>query len=223
MAITSVQLVTCGSRLLALALALALAGYAAVASAAPKMSAPADPWSVVSTTNANKLTATVKFANGHVFSPRLYHPAVIGVLRSGTGTPYLVVDGVDCTECDATARSVYVGDPSAWPTDFSKDGWAVSYPSRNYSSTNGKLMSWSRLFVGRCVNERPGVVSFYASREEKGWSHRVDWVEVMSDRLATHATKEVHSAPTVAEIVKSVRAGRCREIHAQTTDEGDYG
>ena len=206
---------------------LALAGSCGAVLGAPKPSAPADPWRVVSTTNGNankEPIASIKFANGQVFTPHLFSPAVIGVLASGRAVPYLVVDGAECTECDATARSVYVGDPTAWPRDFAKDGWAIGFPSRNYSATTGKLMSWSRLFIGRCVGELPTVISFYASYEEKGWSRGVDWVEVVGDRLVAHAADaKVQGAPTVAEVLKSVRAGRCREVHAQTTDEGDYG
>lgn len=205
-------------------LALVLASCGGVALGAPKT--PADPWRVVTTTHptaGQEPIATIKFANGFVFTPHLFNPMVIGTLPGGA-TPYLVVDGVECTECDATARSVYVGDPKAWPKDFSKGGWAVGYPSRNYSATRGNLMSWSRVFLGRCLSEKPAVVSFYAAREAKGWSHRADWVEVVGDRLVAHAaTASGQGMPEVASVVKSVRAGRCRELHAQTTDEGDYG
>jgi hypothetical protein len=208
-------------------LALAAAVHGGVVLGAPKPPAKSDPWRVVSTINAKadqEPIATIRFANGHLLTPHLYHPAVIGTLPSAGATPYLVLDGIECTECDATARSVYVGDPRAWPKDFSKDGWAVGYPSRNYSASGGKLMSWSRVFIGRCLSENPGVVSFYSAREEKGWSHRADWVEVVGGRLVAHAaTAEDQGVPRVAAVAKSVRAGRCREVHAQTTDEGDYG
>jgi len=207
--------------------ALAAAVHGGAVLGAPKTPAQGDAWRVVSTTHAKagqEQIATIRFANGFAFTPRLFNPAVIGVLPTGGATPYLVVDGVECTECDATARSVYVGNPRAWPKNFSKDGWAVGYPSRNYSAIRGKLMSWSRVFIGRCLSQNPGVVSFYSVREEKGWSHRADWVEVAGDRLVAHtATPEAQGVPRVVAVAKSVGAGRCREIPAQTTDEGDIG
>src|SRR5471030_2640105 len=79
---------------------------------------PANPWRVISISDRKAVdmpSASIHFANGRSFRPGLYFPAVVGELRTSGGGPFLVLDGSDCSECDATARSIYIGDPTAWP------------------------------------------------------------------------------------------------------------
>jgi len=190
-----------------------------------------DPWRVTSITPPAKSdelpTAVIHFANGRSFRPRLYDPAVIGQLPSTRSAPFLAVGGSDCIECDMTARSIYVGDPTKWPLwpGMTKSLWFAPYPSRNYSQTTRKLMSWSRLFVGRCIgSDQPALVSFAAVRETKSWRGTVDWIQSEGDHLSAHsASTGTPDAPSLAAVLGTVKSGSCREVSAQVTDEGDIG
>jgi hypothetical protein len=210
----------------AVGMAVSLSGSA---TARPNKAVGSDnPWRVIfisDRTAVDMPSASIHFANGRSFRPGLYSPAVVGELGSPGGPPFLVVDGSDCSECDATARSVYIGDPTAWPTDPSGIGGLrfASYPSRNFSASGRRLMSVSRLFVGECIApNRSSVVSFTAERDGRSWKRQVDWANLEERRLSKHSAAPGRSAPSLGASRRAVATGRCREVSPQVTNEGDF-
>ena len=190
---------------------------------------PVNPWRVISISDRMAVdlpSANIHFANGRSFKPGLYFPAVVGELRTSGSTPFLVLDASECSECDATARSIYIGDPMAWPTDPSRIGGLrfASYPSRNYSASGHRLIWFSRLFVGECIApNRPAVVSFTAERDGRSWKGRVDWVDLEERRLTAHSAAPAgKDAPSLKVVRRAVAMGRCREVPPQVTNEGDF-
>jgi hypothetical protein len=170
--------------------------------------------------------ATIRFANGFSFRPGLYYPTVIGRLTKPTGAPFVVLDAVDCNECDATARSIYIGDPTNWRVnrDNPTVQWFAPYPSRNLSETSRKLMTWSRLFVGRCLgDDREVVLSFAGERERVGWKRTIDWAYAEDGHLAVHSVRaSAAGAPSLRLAAKLTKTPTCREIPSQLTTEGDF-
>lgn len=138
-----------------------------------------------------------------------------------------MIDASSCAECDATARSVFIGGPTAWPKSFEKDtplGAALTYPSRNYSAAHKTLMSSWRLFLGRCLGSgRPAAVSFMSERKGRRWKHDTAWVAPAGNHLVSRRTNgDDPDAPRLADVRVAVRKGLCREVPQQVTDEGDF-
>ena len=212
-----------------LAASLSLAARPSSASEPSLTRNPGDPWRVISISKSKPNdgpAATIRFANGFSFRLGLFYPAVIGQLPSTGKAPFFIVEGSGCSECDATARSVYIVDPAAKPPEPGRapGQWFAPFPSRNYSATDKRLMTWSRLYVGRCLADgRPTVVSFSARRETPSWKRTVDWVQSEGDHVVAHsAAAGTFGAPMLEAVRKVVRAGRCHEVPPQITDEGDF-
>ena len=132
------------------------------------------------------------------------------------GREYAVIEGVECTDCDAPP-TVLLLDLTMPPPTPRRDlpGWHP-YPGRATLESTEQLVRESRLFWGFCDNGRsPGLVEFRTEYENgRPMPARVHTSESQArggvvDRIQP---RDAHGAATLPAVEAAVRAGRCAEV-----------
>ena len=148
--------------------------------------------------------------NSERFQTTLFDVSVLGTLGTARKTPYLVLAGRSCNQCDANT-TIYIHSPSDGPMQTESKQPRYAYPGRELE--NGSVPIYeARTFVGNCL---PGydnsVVWHQRSRAKNGrWVPSVFIVSVKSDSLTS--TKLERGLPPVSVSLQQVAAGRCLEI-----------
>ena len=136
----------------------------------------------------------------------------IGQLDAERAAPFVVVAAEGCSVCDSP-EAVLLRAPSAGRVAAGDTRGAHPYPGRTYRSLDGGMRSFTRLFWGRCLPQRPpGVISF---RSEFGFPgaeplREVRITEVHGDSLLDW--RMVPEVRVLAAALQQVRARQCTEL-----------
>ena len=159
----------------------------------------------------------LRFPSGAVFAPGFYMVRYIGRLPAREKAPFLLMEGVECTDCDAPP-SVFLRSPSDGPAkpDTLLKGW-FAYPGPIREWESKALLSDSRLFWGRCLpSGAAGLVQFSTDSAGRSELTRVGVAEVRGDTIVEWRAS-LAEVP-LAGVVARVRAGECREVPSREQD-----
>ena len=138
---------------------------------------------------------------------------LLGQLPAESAPPFVIVAGRTCTDCDAI-RSVFVRSPREGPvTDLASARGLHPYPGRTVGDADGATRSFSRLFWGECLPQRPaGIVSYRTDFGVPGDEplREVRITEVQGDSLIDWRT--IPEVRVLAATLLQVRARRCTEV-----------
>jgi len=149
--------------------------------------------------------------NGSQFKTTLYHLKLVGELPRSGKSPYYILSGFGCTECDAN-RSIYVHSPSDGPMKGEGEQRRFLYPGRESDVENHRVVYESRAFFGNCVAMYPNAVIWFERfvGDAGRWHTRVVVAEAKSDNLVIESVQT--NSPKIEEAVNSVGRGQCTEI-----------
>lgn len=156
---------------------------------------------------------TLEWPDGRRFVTTLFGVVVIGQLPAAKKSPFLILAGRGCRDCDANV-SIYIHSPSDGPMKPESSQHRYSYPGKVSYYLDGSPLSEARAFWGRCLPGRgPGVIWYHRVREEGGqWKPSVYFVEVIGDRLDG---RFLNPQPAIQITLERVRTGECWEIPGQ--------
>ena len=141
----------------------------------------------------------------------------IGQLDAESAAPFVIVAAAGCDMCDSP-DAVLIRAPSAGRVAAADTRGAHPYPGRSYRPLDGAMRSFTRLFWGRCLPQRPpGVISF---RSEFGFAgdeplREVRITEVHGDSLLDW--RMVPEVRVLAATLQQVRAQECTELAPRET------
>jgi hypothetical protein len=160
----------------------------------------------------------LEWPDGRRFVTTLVGVRVIGQLPAATKSPFLVLAGRGCTDCDANV-SIYIHSPSDGPMKPEAAQPRDSYPGKLSSYLDGTLLSESRMFWGRCLSGRAaGVIWYQREKQEDGtWKPSVYFVEIVGDNLQSGF---LNPQPAIRTTLDRVGSGECRELpgHNMTSE-----
>jgi hypothetical protein len=162
--------------------------------------------------NYDDRPSIVVLNGGQQFQTTLYEVKVLATLSTERKTPYLVMAGRGCMNCDANT-SVYIHSPSDGPMRNEGDQRRHSYPGRLVSYLDGKTpVAQTRMFIGDCVAGYANAVVWYLrERDEHGkWQSGVLIVSVRGDTLSEVLLR--NELPPVSQSLQRARKGACKEV-----------
>ena len=159
----------------------------------------------------------LRYPDSSTFAPGLHDLRFIGQLPAESRAPFVVVAGRDCNDCDAPPV-VIVRAPADGPLRNPDEFRSVHpYPGRPIGAGDSVARTYSRLFWGDCLPQRPpGVVSyrtdFGAPGDEPLREMRI--TEVHGDSVLDW--RMVPEVRILAATLLQVRARRCAEVPPDT-------
>jgi len=165
----------------------------------------------VKTVTSRDGLGSIVLPNGSRFQTTLYRLKVVGELSSTSKSPYFVLSGFGCSECDAN-RSIYIHSPSDGPMKGEAEQQRFLYPGRESDAFTHRVIYKSRAFLGDCVAMYPNAVVWFErfATKEGQWHSRVVVAEVKSDNLAVQNIET--NLPKIQEAVTATTKGQCKEI-----------
>lgn len=141
----------------------------------------------------------------------LFEVAYIGRLQAKSKSPYIVLSGKGCTQCDMNT-SIYIHSPSDGPLVGGEMAPRYSYPGRVFYYEDNSLVEESRLFLGECLTGLGPVAAWFTkSKNDAGeWEESLFAAEVRGDSLARRTLGV--PGPYIAQVNAAVAEGRCREV-----------
>jgi hypothetical protein len=160
---------------------------------------------------------TIILADGMRFTTSLFEVSVLGILPRVGRSPYLILAGNGCRECDAH-RSIYVHSPSDGPMANEGSQVRYAYPGREFTYDTRELIYQSRMFVGDCLTQFDNtVVWFERSLHEIGtWNAGVYVVQSTPEGLVSRRLDV--SEASIEQVEDRVTHRRCREIPGKDYD-----
>ena len=159
----------------------------------------------------------VFFRNGSTTDHIGFELKYLGQLTSPDGSPVVVLSGRTCANCDAGV-SFFMYSPK------SNQVGTYAYPAGNVSSKDDgsddkpELYYSGRAFMGKCLlshSEWEGIIAFGRHRDELGaWESVVQVYEFEPDG-AFNGKAIYQNLPDIAESLKRVAQGVCREMPAR--------
>jgi len=159
----------------------------------------------------------VFFKNGSTTDHIGFELNYLGQLTSPDGSPVVVLSGRTCVGCDA-GMSFFMYSPK------SNQVGTYAYPAGNVSSKDDgsddkpELYYSGRAFLGKCLlshAEWEGIIAFGRQRDELGaWESVVQVYEFEPDG-AFNGKAIYQNLPDIAESLKRVAQGVCREMPAK--------
>lgn len=159
----------------------------------------------------------VFFKNGSTTDHIGFELKYLGQLTSPDGSPVVVLSGRTCADCDAGV-SFFMYSPK------SNQVGTYAYPAGNVSSKDDgsddkpELYYSGRAFMGKCLlshAEWEGIIAFGRHRDELGaWESVVQVYEFEPDG-AFNGKAIYQNLPDIAESLKRVAQGVCRELPAR--------
>jgi hypothetical protein len=141
--------------------------------------------------------------------------AFIGQLDAERTSPFVIVAAHGCEACESP-DAVIVRAPAAGRMVNGDTRGAHPYPGRTHSAQDGSVRSYTRLFWGHCLPQRPpGVVSFRSAYSGVGDEplRDVRITEVHGDSLLDWRT--IAEVRLLTATLQQVRAGECTEMPAR--------
>src|SRR5687767_13620734 len=138
--------------------------------------------------------------------------AFIGLLEAETARPFVIVAARGCDACEASDAVLVRAPAEGRVIDGDRRG-EHPYPGRVLAGENATVRSYSRVFWGVCLPQRPpGVISF---RSEFAWAgdeplREVRITEIHGDSLLDWRT--VPEVRALAATLQQVRTRRCSEV-----------
>lgn len=175
----------------------------------PRSDAPS-PVSTIE--NYAERPSIVVLSDGTRFETTLYEVEILGALPAARKTPYLVLEGRGCTQCDANT-SIYIHSSSDGPMRDEGTQPRYAYPGRVGSYEDGSTLVYeARTFIGDCLPGYGNAVVWFERGRAKGgpWKTQVLIVHVRGDQL--REVRLTKGLPPVSQSVQRVKAGRCREV-----------
>jgi len=161
----------------------------------------------------------VQLANGLRLESDLVGMRYIGQLPTHSKAPYLIFSARGCDACDMNI-AIYILSPVDGSFKRAAEGERYDYPGRLFTfGPNKKLISESRLFIGKCLPDRgPIAVWFFKSRSTAGtWGDSVYVAEGKDDRLSSGFLRP--PLPKLDEALSLLQSGQCREVEGQDLTE----
>ena len=134
----------------------------------------------------------VYFHNGRHLDTGLWEVTVLGFLPASHVPPYFVLQGRECTECDAYTLDIYIRSPLDPPVShFERVKGAFLAPGtiRGYRSLAGEwqdsVIAETRVFLGKClVDTSDNLVVFEHFRSDSSWHSEKRMAAIVADSLA---------------------------------------
>jgi hypothetical protein len=154
--------------------------------------------------------STVAWSDGRHFTTTLFEVQVMGQLPAKNKSPFLILAGRGCQQCDANV-SIYIHSPSDGPMQEEDKQPRYSFPGKQTYYLDGTPLFESRMFWGRCLPAHEyGVVWFQRGKEEDStWKPGVYFVEIVGDELHREFLEPL---PTIDVTLQRVREGNCQEL-----------
>jgi hypothetical protein len=156
----------------------------------------------------------LRFPSGAEYVSGFRNVEYIGSIGAQEKSPFIIIAGHECGECDAPP-SVLLRSPSDGPVrDFTGlPGWHP-YPGRVIAySEDSTIVSFSRLFWGRCLPERPpGLIEYRTEYVRDGGEPQRDVLitEIENDSLLEW--RRVATTRLLATTLVQVQARECAEV-----------
>ena len=155
----------------------------------------------------------LRFPGGGEFASGLYSVGYVGQLPASTKAPFIVLEGIECTDCDAPS-AVLMRSPSDGRIRSFRNlpGW-YAYPGRVVDlDDTTKVLVESRLFWGECLEGRLAGLVQYATEFTAGTAapQLLRTTEIRRDSLVT--SEQMARPADLESTLNLVAEGRCREI-----------
>ncbi|HTD98014.1 MAG TPA: hypothetical protein VK668_01955 [Mucilaginibacter sp.] len=92
---------------------------------------------------------TVYFKYGKKFKTNLYDLHYIGQLQANHKSPFLILSGRSCNQCDENL-SIFIWSPSDGPMKSEAEQVRYSYPGKEFDYETSKLTFESKMYYGNC-------------------------------------------------------------------------
>lgn len=148
------------------------------------------------------------FKNAKPFKTNLYNLQYIGQVSNGNSSPFLILSGRDCDECDANI-SIYIRLPKGQLIVESND---IRYqlPGTERDLEDKTLIYKGRAFYGQILPNIKGVIWYQNELMENGtWEKSIYLVSLNhSDKKET----TMKDQGQIQETLKLLKQGLCKEI-----------
>ena len=157
---------------------------------------------------------TLRYPDGSAYVSGFTNIEYIGSLPAATRAPFVIIAGHECDDCDAPP-SVLMRSPADGPVRrlAGLAGWHP-YPGRVIAyNEDSAVLSYSRLFWGLCLPERPPGLVEYRTEYSRGSSEpyrQVQITEIDGDSLI--GWRRVATTRLLATTLVQVQAKECAEI-----------
>lgn len=196
--------------------AIALAASLLIAVSAAAGTPAVEQWRIAKVEHVAKESAlgqyeevTVHFTNGHAYAIPLYRATPIAVLTGIDGTPFLLVSGADCTECDEnnSLRFFVLGGEK-----LIGSGKRYTYPGALTDYMSPQLMEKTRTFYGRCLSKQSDVVLWFQEYlGEDGKWHKINSVARVTKDGDT-LVELTGSEASLSSVEARTKADTCTEL-----------
>ena len=179
---------------------LALAALCAVPMFAPQAQQPVKIRSIAD--------SVVTLSNGQRWQPGLYRIRHIYTLYGSSGTPFFVLLGVGCLECDALYEIDIL---RAGQLADSRSASSLATPGRETEMGDDSADAFRRQFFGRCLGSTVDAAVQFA-HEEVGdtiWVDSIRTVTSVGDSVLVLNYRRTDSLEH--QVLARVRAGTCHE------------
>jgi hypothetical protein len=157
----------------------------------------------------------IVFSDSSTLEVPLYHARLLDLLPAARGADWLIVSGVECSECDAPeAVWIFRGVPGA----LTRRGPVYVFPGTlTEAGLDDTPVFRSRLFLGACTaDDVRSAVWFEQTLQPDSARRQIVRVVLGTPRLLE--TTYQWTARRESDVLSRVRTGRCREVEPK--DQG---
>jgi hypothetical protein len=163
-----------------------------------------ESWSVDNVTGS-----IIKFRNGTVFDTHLYNCKYIGQVPNDNTSPFLIVSGTDCDECDENI-SIYIHSPSNGQLKVENGENRYQMPGTERDFETKQLLYKARAFYGEVLPHTRGVLWYQEQlMENNSWRRSLYLVSLIHGVKQENELKDRGRLQQTLELLKQ---GRCKEI-----------
>ncbi len=152
--------------------------------------------------------SVIILTDGRRFEPGVYKIEHVYTLRVAHGTPFFLVSGIGCTDCDGVFQ-IYVlrpGERINWRTVH-----GFAYPGPDYEMGSDSADAFRRQFFGHCLPNTPSA-AVQLSHEQSRDSSWVDSIRTLIPTRDSLIKRNYARTDSLArEILALARLGRCHE------------
>lgn len=141
----------------------------------------------------------------------LYELKILGQIKNDRLSPYLILSGVECTECDANTN-LYIHNPADGAMQDESLQVSYPYPGKVYDYESNQLLASNRVFLGKCFKSNKSSIIWYGfGINQKGIKQNFMQIARFSKKGITLKLLTKH-IPKIQHILADVKKGQCKEI-----------
>lgn len=165
-----------------------------------------EDWEVINTQNS-----VLTFKNGSKLNTNLYDVGYIGTLEYKENSPIVIIEGVNCTNCDAT-KAIYLFTPGERNKKFITSDVPFDYPVQEFTEIGHSLKYQSRMFYGNVLpNVSNGIIWYQTMLNEDGsYEKSIYLINITNGRIKEGIY--FNHLPSIKTTLQYLSQHKCKEL-----------